>query len=84
MRRRVQSNDGLQDVMSQVGQVDDGISHHCFDVGCARHQEWKGGLLTTRGNRCLNGVLLKMGQKETDILKYRFRHCVMYARRTNA
>lgn len=37
MRRRVQGVDGLQDVVRQVGQIHDGIGHHCLDIGSAGH-----------------------------------------------
>lgn len=39
MWRRVERIDGLEDVMCQIGQVDNGISHHGLHVGCTSHQE---------------------------------------------
>lgn len=57
MWRRVERIDGLQDVVSQVGQVDEGIGDHSLYVGGARHQEGDGSWLTTR-NHWLGGVIL--------------------------
>lgn len=64
MRRRIECINGLQDVMSQVGQVDDGIGHHCFDVGCASHQKRDRGLLTKWRHSCLDGVILRTKVRE--------------------
>lgn len=58
MRRRVEGIDGPQDVLGQIGQVDDGVGDHRLYVGCARHQERNGCRLTTWRHRRLSGVIL--------------------------
>lgn len=53
--RRVQSVDGVQDIVSQIAQVHYGIGHHSFGASGPGQQQW---------NRC---VLLS-GDLFTDVL----------------
>lgn len=43
MWRRIECTDGLQDVVSQVGQIDKWIGHHRLYIGCTSHQKRDGG-----------------------------------------
>ena len=45
----VQCIDGVQDIVGEVGQMDDGVGHHRFSAGSARQQEWDGAVVEVGG-----------------------------------
>lgn len=58
MWRGVERIDGLQDVMCQVGQVHNRISHHCFYTGSTSHKKRNGRMLRTQWLHGLHRVVL--------------------------
>ncbi len=83
MWRGVERIDGLQDVMSQVGQVDDGIGHHCLYVGRASHQKRDRGLLRTWRHRWLDGVFLwgEIREKQIEMWVQTLQYVCIYTKK---
>lgn len=48
--RGVQCVDGVQDVVGEVGQMDNGVGHHCLGTGSAGQQERNGGVVQVGGD----------------------------------